>query len=47
MRKIERLDFTINDVPGKLLGLGQAIVLVAKKLNEVIDAVNEIKKEKS
>jgi hypothetical protein len=40
MSKIDKLSFDLDNIPNKYLAFGQAIMLVAEKLNEVIDAVN-------
>jgi hypothetical protein len=44
-QKIKKLDFRLDNVPRKYVVLGQAIVLVAKKLNEVIDVLNSKEKQ--
>lgn len=44
--KIEKLDFRLNNLRGDFVVIGQALMLLARKINEIVAVVNELSEKK-
>lgn len=44
--RIDELDFKLNNVPIKYVAFGEAIMLIGRKVNEIIRAINDLNEAK-